>query len=219
MTIRVIRAAAVTAGASLLTLLVCASCGINTMPTKDVWFTQHYAVMQDFERQAYRTLSEAGRLGFQDLFWKHRTEEARTTFETRLAYIKKVYWKENSQQPWNTDRARVYLLHGEPAAIDYDQNVDFALSVLPGDTGNVNTDRSGEDIQANRAEIWTYSYDKYLIKFVFVFVKPTSWRMYQSALTNNRYLGEFDNADKTVTFAVSDVDGYKQEIAGLEKKR
>ncbi len=219
MTNRIHRAAAVTAGASLLVILLFASCGINSIPTKDVWFTQHYAIMQDFERQAYRTLSDAGRLGFQDLFWKHRAEQARATFATRLEYVKKIYWKENSQQPWNTDRSRVLLLHGEPAAIDFDQNVDFALSVLPGDTGNVSSDRTTEDIQANRAEIWTYSYDKYLIKFVFVFVKPTSWRMYQSALTNNRYLGEFDEADKTVTFAVSDLEGYKREIAGLEKRK
>ena len=219
MTIRIHHAAAVTVGASLLIIFLFASCGINAIPTKDVWFTQHYTIMQDFERQAYRTISDAGRLGFQDLFWKHRSEQARATFATRLEYVKKIYWKENSQQPWNTDRARVFLLHGEPAAIDFDQNVDFALSVLPGDTGNVSSDRSTEDIQANRAEIWTYSYDKYLIKFVFVFVKPTSWRMYQSALTNNRYLGEFDEADKTVTFAVSDLEGYKREIAGLEKRK
>jgi GWxTD domain-containing protein len=207
------------AGPFVIAVMALASCGINLMPTKDVWFTQDYIIMQDFERDAYRTLSEPGKIAFHDLFWKYRTADAKGIFEARLDYVKKTFWKENSQQPWNTDRARTYLLNGSPAAIDYDQNIDFALTVLPGTQSSVSTDRSNEDIQANRAEIWTYQYDKYLIKYVFVFVQPTSWRMVQTALTNNRYLGEFENSSKTETFGISDPAAYKQDIAGLEKKK
>jgi hypothetical protein len=40
-------------GAIFLTVLAAAGCGINTMPTKDVWFTQHYIIMQDFEQREF----------------------------------------------------------------------------------------------------------------------------------------------------------------------
>jgi GWxTD domain-containing protein len=204
-----------------LLLVVCllSSCGVSLMPTKDVWFTQHYYIMQDFERQAYRTLSETGRQGFQELFWKYRSDDARKLFEERLQFVQTNFKKENSQQPWNTDRARVYLLNGSPASIDYDQNVDFAMTILPGQSRSVSTDRSNEDIQANRAEIWTYPYDKYLIKYVFVFVQPSTWRMVQTSLTNNRYLGEFDDAGKIEGFKITDLEAYKQEIGRLEKRK
>ena len=217
MNLRFRKRPAVSLGASLLVVLALVSCGVNTIPTKDVWFTKHYIIMQDFERNAYRGLSEAGRKSFQDLFWSHRTADAQKTFAARMDYVMKNFRKENSQQPWNTDRGRTYLLNGDPAAIDYDQNIDFATP-LPGQTSAAR-DMSGEDVQANRAEIWTYPYDKYLIKYVFAFVQPTSWRIVQSALTNNRYLGEMENSSKTETFGITDLDGYKKELAALEKKK
>lgn len=52
------------AAVALLTIVFLASCGVNLMPTKDVWYAQHYSIMQDFERSAYRTLSEAGKKSF-----------------------------------------------------------------------------------------------------------------------------------------------------------
>lgn len=202
-----------------LIVLGLASCGINTLPTKDVWYTQHYIIMQDFERQAYRGLSDAGKIAFQDLFWKARNPDALGIFAARLESIRKNFWMENSRQPWNTDRARIYLLNGSPTSIDYDQNVDWALTVLPGQSADASTDRSNEDIGANRAEIWTYPYDKYLIKYVFVFVQPNRWTMVQSSLVNNQFLGEFESNSRTTVFGIKDPEKYKQEIAALEKKK
>jgi GWxTD domain-containing protein len=202
-------------GVILLTVLVLAGCGINTMPTKDVWFTQHYIIMQDFERSAYRSLSSEGKKAFQELFWSSRTQDARETFDARLEYVKKNFWKENSQQPWNTDRSRVYLLNGSPASIDVDQNNSWAMSGSPTALTQA-SDRSNEDVAANRAEIWIYPYDQYLIKYTFVFVQPYQWKI--TATTGSRYLGDFENYNRKVTFGITDLERYKQALAALEKK-
>jgi len=209
------------AGLALLFMVHLVSCGISMIPIKDAWYTQHYIIMQDFERGAFRTLSDAGRLAFRDLFWKYRSPDAKAVFAARLDYVMKNYWKENSRQPWNTDRSRVFLLHGSPAAIDYDQNVSWAVSALPGGGGAaVTSDRSNEDLQANRAEIWTYQFDRYLVKYGFVFfVGSSSWRAAMPPAAGSQYRGEFEDYSRNVTFAITDIQRYKQEIAGLEKKK
>jgi len=199
-----------------LSVLAVATRGLGAIPKKDAWYTQHYAIMQDFERKAYRKLSEAGRKGFQELFWAARTSEARAKFEARLEYVKKNFWKENNQQPWNTDRSRVYLLNGSPASIDVDQNVSWATIGTPREMRQ-ETDRTNEDVAANRAELWTYPYDKYLVRYIFAFVPPYQWRI--TAGTGSRYLGEFEEFNKTVTFGIVDIEKYKQDLAGLDKKK
>jgi GWxTD domain-containing protein len=202
-------------GAIFLTVLAAAGCGINTMPTKDVWFTQHYIIMQDFERSAYRSLSNEGKKAFQELFWSARTQDARSTFDARLEYVKENFWKENSQQPWNTDRSRVYLLNGSPASIDVDQNNSWAISGASSVLTQA-TDRSNEDVAANRAELWIYPYDQYLIKYTFVFVQPYQWKI--TTTTGSRYLGDFENYNRNVTFGITDLERYQQALAALEKK-
>jgi len=186
------------------------------IPKKDVWYTQHYFIMQDFERKLYKDLSEEGRKGFQALFWTVRTPEARAKFEARMDFINKNYKPENRSQPWNTDRGRVYLLNGSPASIDYDQNTSWAMTALPG-SGSVATDRSNEDLGANRAEIWVYPYEQFFIKYTFAFVQPNQWRITQT--TGNRYLGELENYNKNVTFGITDEAAYKQALDGLAKKK
>jgi GWxTD domain-containing protein len=200
----------------LLAILTLPARGVSAMPKKDAWFTQHYIIMQDFERKAYRTLSVDGKKAFQELFWAARTSEARAKFQVRLEYVKKNFWKENTRQPWNTDRSRVYLLNGSPASIDVDQNVDFASVVLPSQTVQA-TSRSNEDVGANRAEVWVYPYDNYFIKYTFAFVQPYQWKITQT--TGNRYLGNFENYNKNVTFGIADLEKYKQDLAGLDKKK
>ena len=176
--------------------------------------------MQDFERKAYRALSVDGRKAFQELFWAARTSDARATFQARLEYVTKNYWKENSQQPWNTDRSRIYLLNGYPAAIDYDQNVSWALTALPtGQGGAVATDRSNEDIGANRAEIWTYPYSRFFIKYGFLFVSPNSWRSATPPAAGTQYREQFEDFSRDVTFGIVDLEKYKQDLAGLDKKK
>jgi GWxTD domain-containing protein len=186
------------------------------IPRKDVWYTQHYFIMQDFERKAYKDLSEEGRKGFRELFWTVRTPEARAKFEARMDYIAKNFKTENRRQPWNTDRGRVYLLNGSPASIDYDQNVDWAMTVMPGSMTTA-TDRAGEDLAANRAEAWVYPYEQYFIKYIFVFVQPNQWRITQTS--GNRYLGELEDYNKTVTFGIADEAAYKQALDALAKKK
>ena len=207
-------------GAIFLSVLALAASGVGAIPKKDTWYTQHYIIMQDFERKAYRALSVDSRKAFQELFWAARTSDARATFQARLGYVTKNYWKENSQQPWNTDRSRIYLLNGSPAAIDFDQNVSWALTTMPtGQGGAVATDRSNEDIGANRAEIWTYAYSRYFIKYGFVFVTPNSWRSATPPAAGTQYRQQFEDYSKNVTFGIVDLEKYKQELAGLEKKK
>jgi GWxTD domain-containing protein len=201
--------------AIFLSVLSLPARGVGALPKKDAWFTQHYIIMQDFERKAYRKLSAEGKIAFQERFWAVRTSDARATFQARMEYVKKNFWKENNQQPWNTDRSRVYLLNGSPASIDVDQNASWSSVGLPNEMRQV-TDRSNEDVAANRAEVWTYQYDKYLIKYTFAFVQPYQWKITQT--TGSRYLGELENYNKTVTFGIVDLERYKQDLAGLEKK-
>lgn len=205
------------AAAAVLALV----CGLATVltaaiPKKDVWYTQHYFIMQDFERKAYKDLSEEGRKGFQDLFWSVRTSEQKAKFQSRMDFVNLNFKQENRAQPWNTDRGRVYLLNGSPASVDFDQNNNWAMTAMPGSMASA-SDRTNEDVGANRAEIWVYSYDKYFIKYTFAFVQPNQWRITQT--TGNRYLGELETYNRTVTFGVQDAAAYKQALDGLAKKK
>jgi GWxTD domain-containing protein len=205
-----------TLGALLMLTLGARAASAAGIPKKDVWYTQHYFIMQDFERKAYKDLSEEGRKGFRELFWTVRTPEAKAKFDARMDYIMKNFKTENRRQPWNTDRGRVYLLNGNPASVDYDQNVDWAMTAMPGSMSSA-SDRTNEDVAANRAEIWVYPYEQYFIKYTFVFVQPSQWRITQT--TGNRYLGELENYNKAVTFGIADEAAYKQALDGLAKKK
>jgi GWxTD domain-containing protein len=203
-------------GAILFSVVMVVARVSAALPTKDAWYTQHYTIMQDFERKLYRSLSAEGRKGFQELFWAARSPEARAKFKERLEYVLKNFKQENRMQPWNTDRGRTYLLNGSPASVDYDQNVDIAMTLLPGQQSQ-STSRSNEDLGANRAEIWIYPYDKYFINYTFAFVQPSQWRITQT--TGSRYLGELETYNKTVTFGIVNEAAYKQELEGLAKKK
>lgn len=201
----------------LLTLVWLASCGVNMMPTKDVWYTQHYFIMQDFERTVYRTLSETGKREFQNLFWAARDPASREIFQDRLGYIVNAFKRENSRQPWNTDRGRIYLLNGPPAAIDVDQNTSWGTQI--GQPTNYAVDRSREDVQAYRAEVWTYSFQKQYVKYAFTFAPPNEWKMSPAFVAGNRYIAEFENDNKMVTFGILNPEKYKQDLEALEKKK
>jgi len=202
-------------GLILFTVLAAAVPARAAIPRKDIWYTQHYVIMQDFERKLYRDLSEEGRKGFQQLFWAARSSDGRAKFLARMEFVTKNYQTENKKQPWNTDRGRVHLLNGPPASIDYDQNVNFA-TLLPTQVAD-QASRSSEDVGGNRAEIWIYPYDQYFIRYTFYFIQPNQWRITQT--TGSRYLGELENFNKTVTFGIADEEKYKQDLARLEKKK
>jgi GWxTD domain-containing protein len=205
------------APASILFLVLAAAASLSAgIPRSDVWYTQHYVIMQDFERKLYRDLSDEGRKGFQQLFWAARTSDARAKFLARMEFVSKNYMTENKKQPWNTDRGRVYLLNGPPASIDYDQNISFAGTVLPGQVAD-QTSRSNEDVGGNRAELWMYPYDSFFIRYTFYFIQPNQWRITQT--TGSHYLGDLEKFNKTVTFGIVDEAKYKQDLALLDKKK
>jgi GWxTD domain-containing protein len=187
------------------------------MPTKDSWYTQHYFIMQDFERTVYRTLSEAGKKEFQNLFWAARDPDSRKLFQERLNYIMNAYKRENARQPWNTDRGRIYLLNGPPASIDIDQNTDWGTKI--GQPANVAVDRSNEDVQAYRAEVWTYSFQKQYIKYFFTFIAPNEWKMSPALVAGNKFIGELETYNRMVIFGIRDLETYKQDLGTLEKKK
>jgi GWxTD domain-containing protein len=194
-----------------------AACGIQLSPSKDAWYAQHYFIMQDFERTAYKSLSPAAKLEFQALFWEVRAPVSKQEFEKRIDYITSNFKKENFKQPWNTDRARVFLLNGNPAQIDYKQNNDWAMRVVAGG-GNptITDDRSGEDVGANLAEVWTFPYDKFLINYIFSFSKPNSWVLNPATFQGNRYLGELELQNKLQTYGIVDEKQYKEKLEALK---
>ncbi len=193
-------------------------CGISLVPSKDQWYSKHYYVMQDYEWKAYKGLSSAGRLEFQKLFWEARSPASKQEFDRRVEYCTQNFKRENSKQPYNVDRAHVFLLNGKPNQIEYGQNdawVQHNPSGVPIFTG-VN-DRTNEDVSANTAEVWTYSYDKFLIQYVFVFQPPSSWKMNQAVFSGNRYVGAFELQNKEDFYGPVNEDEYKAKLEDLKK--
>ncbi|TRZ92799.1 GWxTD domain-containing protein [bacterium] len=177
------------------------ACGLRLEPSKDAWYSRHYIVMQDFEKDIYVKLSAEVRAQFQNGFWAFRSTAARGEFETRLSYVMTAFKRENSQQPWNTDRGRIYLLNGSPVAIDYQEN---------------SYDRSGEDIGARSGEVWTYTYGKYLVSYIFGFRKPAEWRLLDR-MTGNQFRGELEARSREEDYGISDLEAYKAELEKLKK--
>jgi len=200
-----------------------AACGLQMSPSKDPWFAQHYYIMQDFEQQAYKSLSAPARLEFQKLFWEARAPESKQEFDRRLAIVNEEFKKENSRQPWNTDRSRIYLLNGKPVQIEYKQNDAWALG-SGGRKENDPTrgaagvdDRGGEDVAANLAEEWTFRYKSFLIKYVFQFSRPNSWITRQASnIESNRYLGELELQNKLQTYGIVNEKLYREKLEALK---
>ncbi len=122
---------------------------VDALPKKDTWYTRHYFLMQDYERKAYKGLSDNGRLEFQKVYWEFRSPAVKEEFDRRMAYILPTFKNENSSQPWNTDRARIYLLNGRPARLDepvrhrqvVGETDDEPVGSLPGELHLVDPDR------------------------------------------------------------------------------
>lgn len=197
-----------------------ASCGIGLMPSQDAWYARHYWIMQDFEREIYREIPKAARPEFQALFWEFRTHEAKKTFDERLTAVTAAFKNENYRQPWNTDRARVYLLNGRPAGVETRQTDDWSMrsASIAGGGGDFSVnDRTNEDIQAVTAEIWTYPYGHHIVQYAFTFVRPNEWRMSPAIFGDNRYVGELETRNKETVFGVTDMLRYRQRLQTLGK--
>ncbi len=201
-----------------LVLAITAACGVNMMPSKDPWYAQQYFIMQNYERDVYRSLTEAGKLEFQKLFWEARPADSKKEFDNRLAYIAQNFKKENFEQPWNTDRARVYLLNGNPANIEQHVNDNWTMQVKirEGETGFESADaRTGEDITATTLEVWAYNYQNQIVYYGFTFQPPSKWRQAQISVGAYRYMGELELWSKTVTYGLTDEAKYKQKLEEL----
>ncbi len=202
-----------------LVCIMLVGCGISLVPSKDVWYSQHYYIMQDYEWKIYKSLSAAGQLEFQKLFWEARSPGSKKEFDQRVEYCTQTFKRENSKHPYNVDRAHVYLLNGRPDQIEYSQNDAWANQVgsgVPTKFTSVN-DRTNEDVSANNAEVWTYRYDKFLIQYVFVFQSPSTWKMNQAVFSGNRYVGAFELQNKEDFFGPVNEDKYKAKLEEFKK--
>jgi len=189
---------------------------VNALP-KDAWYTQHYFLMQDFERKAYKGLSANGRLEFQKLYWEFRSPAVKEEFDRRMAYIMPTYKNENSTQPWNTDRARIYLLNGRPAGVEQRQNDFWSGQVTPpGAQAGVAQDRTGEDIQGRTLEIWSYPFERQVVAYAFSFQPPNKWVQVQISASGGRYIQGLEKRSRVQTWGPSDEDAYKVKLAALK---
>jgi len=204
-------------GIFVLAFMVMGGCGIQLIPSNDQWYMQHYIIMQDFERDTYKSLTDGGKAEFQGLFWEARRPESKAEFDMRMEHVMKQYKRENSAHPWNTDRGRIYLLNGSPASIDFKQTDDWVTTTTrqPGGSAVVG-DRSNENIQARTAEGWTYQYQKTLIHYIFTYSAPKAWELIQTSFEGNRYIGEFEIESRELFFGVIDMESYVKTLERLK---
>jgi GWxTD domain-containing protein len=189
---------------------------LNAMP-KDNWYAQHYFLMQDFERKAYKGLTANGKLEFQKVYWEFRTAAQKEEFDRRIAYIMPTFKNENSSQPWNTDRARIYLLNGRPAGVEQSQNDAWVSQMIPsGAQGTAMGDRSGEDIQGKTLEVWSYTSEGRVVVYGFSFRPPNKWVQMQISASGGRYIQGLEKRSRIETWGPSDEDAYKARLAELK---
>ena len=201
----------------LLLVAACAACGASMLPSKDEWYARHYFIMQKFENDAYKAMTPEARLEFQQLFWAVRSPVAKKEFDVRMAYINNEFKNENSKQPWNCDRARIYLLHGSPASRDYTTNDSWTTSNPAGGGGMVSaSDRSGEDIQARSLEVWGYPFGQYVVTYGFTFQPPNKWKQANPSPAVGRYIGQFELYDRVESWGAQDEETYKKRLEELK---
>lgn len=190
---------------------------VGALPKKDTWYTMHYFLMQDYERKAYKGLSANGKLEFQKVYWESRSPAAKEEFDRRMAYIEPTFKHENSGQPWNTDRARIYLLNGRPAGVDQRQNSNWTSQVVPpGVSTGGSRDRSNEDIQGSTLEIWSYPYERHVCEYAFTFEPPNKWVQVQISASGGRYIQGLENRSRVQTWGPMDADAYKAKLEELK---
>jgi GWxTD domain-containing protein len=197
--------------------LIVLGAAVTGVQAKDNWYTQLYFLMQGYERKAYKSLSANGKLEFQKLYWESRSPAAKEEFDRRMAYIMPTFKSENSAQPWNTDRARIYLLHGRPAGIDQRQNDAWTTQVVtPGATTGGSRDRSGEDIQGKTLEVWSYPYERHVCEYAFTFQPPNKWVQVQISASGGRYIEGLETRSRVQTWGPQDEDAYKAKLGELK---
>ncbi len=200
-------------------LMSLSSCGLKMMPTHDEWYTKHYYIMQDFERATYKELSPAARLEFQKAFWEARHPKSKQIFDERMDFVMKTYKRDNAKQPWNCDRARIYLLNGPANQVEMAPNDSWGVQTGFGAGVASLGDRTNEDISANTLEVWTYRFDKYLVQYGFVFSPPNNWHLTQTSFAGNRYLGALETWSKENTYPIVNPESYNLKLSELKSIR
>jgi GWxTD domain-containing protein len=203
----------------LLILAVVAGCGVNLHPIIDDWYALHYFIMQDFEKTAYKDLAVEDRGKFQTMFWDARTSKARQEFQNRLEYVNKFHKNENTIQPWNTDRSRVFLLNGLPDQITetkgFDKN-DYRGGAIGGGgatSGFSTVDRSGEDITSMTAVIWQYQHKEQSVRYTFQHATPREFKL----LSIGQFEKEFEQFNKDTLYRIGDKEKYALGLKSLKK--
>lgn len=202
-----------------LGFLCFSACSIGLMPSKDPWYAQHYIIMQGFEWDTYKALSPAAKAQFQELFWKVRDPQARQIFESRLKVATESFKKESSSNPWNTDRGRIFLLHGKPAELRYVEDTSMGGRMISSEVQEriqENVNRSREDIAARMSEVWVYPFKGYMVNYQFDFRQPRQWKL-STNMSESAYRDEFELYSRTVTYRIIDVEKYKQQLEELKK--
>jgi GWxTD domain-containing protein len=184
----------------------------SALPKKDVWYAQHYFLMRDYERKAYKNLSANGRLEFQKLFWEARHPASKEEFDLRMAYIMPKYKDENSAQPWNTDRARIYLLNGRPADVVWTQDGGKNAAVR----FNQPSDNVGENIEGKTREVWTYPFEPQLVKYHFSSSPTNKWVQVQPSASEGRYIQALELRSRTKAWNPIDEGAYKAKLDKLK---
>ncbi len=186
------------------------NCKGKLIPTGDIWFSKHYIIMEDWERNFYKSLPEEGKLKFQQIFWQFRSPKSFELFEKRLQIIETQFKRENYSQPWNTDRARIFLLNGSPSHISYSESSSW---YAPQDR----LEKDNEDIQARMIEVWDYSFEGGTVKYEFFFNPPNEWRL-NSTVYRDPFLKEFERRNKERFFGVLKKKEYEKELEKLRKR-
>ncbi len=202
-----------------LSLLIATTinCGPNMLPTKDAWYAMHYFIMQKFENDAYKAMTPEARLKFQELFWAVRSPAVKKEFDIRMEYINKEFKNENSSQPWNTDRARIYLLNGSPGSRDYTTDDRWGGNPAGRPTPEgLTDDRMGEDVQARTMEVWKFPIPGgFFALYGFAFNRPNKWKQANPSTVDARYVGQLELRNRKEVWGAQDEGSYKKRIAEL----
>ncbi len=204
-----------------LGFLCFSACSVGLFPSKDPWYAKHYIIMQDFEWDTYKALSPTAKAQFQELFWKVRVPQAQQIFQNRLKVATESFKRESSSTPWNTDRGRIFLLHGRPAEVRYVENTNLGGRTLVSDItaaevgAGRNVDRSKEDIAARMSELWVYPFKGYLINYQFDFSQPRQWKLSPN-MSESAYRDEFELHSRVTTYRIVDVEKYKKQLEELK---
>lgn len=202
--------------------LCLSACSMGLLPSKDPWYAKHYIIMQGFEWDTYKTLSPAAKTQFQELFWKVRDPQAQQIFMQRLKVATESFKRESASTPWNTDRGRIFLLHGKPAEVRYVENTDLGGRTAISETARAelgagrDVDRSKEDIGAMMSELWVFPYKGYLINYRFDFSRPRQWKLSPN-MSESAYREEFESHSRVMTYRIIDVEKYKEQLEELKK--